>query len=183
MARRNFNQIGRWKTTSAGANSLNVSNESLLNAMVLMKANSRRISYHRLGVRDGKNRSYQILSLVFFWVPQFVKYDRGDERHRGSPRDSETADLPALLHISGNPQLMDVAYHHKTVRLELLGLTSQPALGRDHSTILVGAEPYFTAISKYLKRLGANALHKQNRDLDRRGKGFSSTRARLRVKW
>jgi hypothetical protein len=69
-------------------------------------------------------------------------------------RDSR---VPGLLHISGDPELMEVARHRKTVKLDLLGLKFRARVAghfKESGILLVASEPLFRAMAKHLKTLG-----------------------------
>ena len=64
--------------------------------------------------------------------------------------------VPGELSISGDPELMEVAYHRETVQLELVGLNFETRVVgqlKESGILLVAAEPLFRAMAEHLKAL------------------------------
>jgi hypothetical protein len=63
---------------------------------------------------------------------------------------------PGVLHIGADPEVIEVAYHHKRVWLELLGFKFRTrVVGRieQFSVLLVASEPFFQTMAKHLKEI------------------------------
>lgn len=77
---------------------------------------------------------------------------------RALARDSV---VPGVLKITGDPELMEAAYHHEVVQLELLGLKfSTPVIGQNKGSgdLLVVAEPLYRAMARHLKFFGPPSI-------------------------
>jgi hypothetical protein len=62
---------------------------------------------------------------------------------------SRNSRVPGLLHISGDPELIEVARHRKTVKLDLLGLKFRTRVAgyyKESEILLVASEPLFRAM-------------------------------------
>ena len=62
--------------------------------------------------------------------------------------------VPGILYVSGDPKLLDAAYHRHTVQLELFGLTFRArVMGLEKGTtgyLLIDATSLYRALTKHL---------------------------------
>jgi hypothetical protein len=78
--------------------------------------------------------------------------------------------VPGILHVAADPETVDIAYHHKRVKLSLLGMSVQTrVLGRltKFAVLLLSAEPLFRALANQLGSLRRNKPHLCGRDDDK----------------
>lgn len=98
--------------------------------------------------------AYTLFSLNGTAVLAVYRIMSGRVDVRAMSRDSLP---PGLLQISGDPELINAAYHSKHVQLEMLGLKFRTrVVGRikELEVILVAAEPLFRTLARHLRSLG-----------------------------
>jgi hypothetical protein len=64
---------------------------------------------------------------------------------------------PGVLQIGADPEVIEIAYHHKRLWIELLGFKFRTrVVGRvkEFPILLVVAEPLFRTMAKHLKAIG-----------------------------